>query len=53
MLTLALYVALCSTPIDAFFPGYQALPNPEPDDCIIVPLENLDNPKKQEPISRA
>ena len=31
---------LVSSPPPRFFDGYLSLPNPRPEDCIIVPLEN-------------
>ncbi len=34
-----LYIPL-SAPLPLFFDGYQPLPSPKPEDCIIVPLEN-------------
>ena len=53
MLTLALCLALCNAPVARFFPGYQRMPNPKPDDCIIVPLENEKWSPDHDPILRA
>ncbi len=39
MITLVLFFML-DTPLLPFFDGCMPLPNPKPEDCIIVPLEN-------------
>ncbi len=48
MLTLVLFL-LISDPQPFFFEGYLPLPNPRPEDCVIVPL---DNPKAKDIVAQ-
>jgi hypothetical protein len=40
MIELALFFILTTEPLPLFFPGYEPLPNPTQENCVIVPLEN-------------
>ena len=52
MMTFVLYLMLCGNMSQEFFDGVQALPNPTPDDCVTVPIENT-APRDLDPVVHA
>ena len=54
MIELILWMSLCTDPIPRFFDGYLPLPNPKPEDEIIIIIPRLDKEDfNSDPIKRA
>jgi len=49
LMLIFVFLVLTSDPLVTFFDGYLPLPNPKPEDCIIMPL---DNPKASDIIDQ-